>query len=173
MTTRSYKANPGYMQSHKEPVIYPGDLFYTQDAPDHATGSTFYALICDFQKQLLLGSLFNSNSASNGCTNHRVVAHADETHHLNVCRNRGGTCRLKPCIGVHTAHGIGHAVRGRTGSHVIRMQRTACAAAGSNGEVLHAVLIAPLLVGTCNRVLESGRVRGVTGDGNADVLRAS
>ena len=50
------------------------------------------------------------------------------------------------------------------------MQRTACASAGSNGEVLHAVLIAPLLVGTCNRVLESGRVRGVTGDGNADVL---
>ena len=50
-----------------------------KNAPDHATGSTFYALICDFQKQLLLGSLFNSNSASNGCTDHRVVAHADET----------------------------------------------------------------------------------------------
>ena len=46
------------------------------------------------------------------------------------------------------------------------MQGTAGAAAGSNGEVLLAVLDGPLLVGAGNQVLEAGGVGGVTGDGN-------
>ncbi len=83
--------------------------------------------------------------------------------------NGGGTCEL--CIGVHTTHGVGHTVRGRTSCHVIGVEGTACAAAGCYGEVANTVFLAPLLVGTCNGVLESGGVGGVTGDGNAYVLK--
>ena len=71
---------------------------------------------------------------------------------------------------MHAAHGIGHAVGSGTGGHVIRMQRTARAAAGSDGEVLLALLDALLLVGACDRVLEAGRVRGIAGDGDIDTL---
>ena len=72
---------------------------------------------------------------------------------------------------MHSAHGVGHAVGGRTCCHVIGMQRSACSAAGGNGEVANAVLNAPLFVGAGNGVLESGGVGGVTGDGNADLLQ--
>ena len=51
------------------------------------------------------------------------------------------------------------------------MEGTSGTAAGCNGEVLHAVLNAPLLVGACNGMLEAGRVGGVAGDGNADLLK--
>ena len=84
-------------------------------------------------------------------------------------RDGGGACEL--CVGVHTTHGVGHTVRGRTSSHVIGVQRTAGTTAGSNGEVTYAVLLAPLLVGAGNGVLEAGGVGGVTGDGNANVLQ--
>ena len=50
------------------------------------------------------------------------------------------------------------------------MQGTACTTAGSYGEVLLALLYALLLVGTCNGVLESGRVGGVTSDGNINAF---
>ena len=50
------------------------------------------------------------------------------------------------------------------------MEGTAGTTAGSDGEVANAVLLAPLLVGTCNGVLETGGVSGVTGDGNANVF---
>ena len=50
------------------------------------------------------------------------------------------------------------------------MQGTACAAAGGNGEVLLAFLHALFLVGSRNRVLESGRVGGVAGDGNVNAF---
>ena len=73
-------------------------------------------------------------------------------------------------IAVHTAHGIGHAVGSRTSSHVIGMQSTARAAAGSDGEVLLTLLDALLLVGACNGVLEAGGVGGVTGDGNVNTF---
>ena len=71
---------------------------------------------------------------------------------------------------MHAAHGIGHAVRGRAGGHVVRMQGTTRAAAGSDGEILPAGLEALLLIGTGDRVLEAGRVGGVAGDGNIRVL---
>ena len=116
----------------------------------------------------VLHSLLDSDSDRDGSAYHRVVAHADKTHHLNVCGNGGGACELR--IGVHTAHGVGHAVRGRTCSHVVGVAGTACSAAGSDREVLNAVLYAPLLVGACDGVLEAGRVGGVAGDGNADIL---
>ena len=51
-----------------------------------------------------------------------------------------------------------------------RMQGTAGAAAGSDGEVLLAVLDSPLLVGAGNQMLEAGGVGGVTGDGNLNSL---
>ena len=83
-------------------------------------------------------------------------------------RNGAGARELS--VGVHTAHRVGHAVAGRTGGHVVGVERTASAAAGSDGEVLLAVLNAPLLVRTRDRMLEARRVRGVTSNGNANVL---
>ena len=75
------------------------------------------------------------------------------------------------CVGVHTTHSVGHAVRSGTCSHVVRVEGTARAAAGSNGEVLLAVFVAPLLVSACNGVLEAGRVGGVTGYGNVNLFQ--
>ena len=71
---------------------------------------------------------------------------------------------------MHTAHSICHTIGSRTCSHVIRVKCTSCTTAGSNGEVLLACLEAFLLVCTCNRVLESCRVGGVTCDGDVNVL---
>ena len=109
----------------------------------------------------VLHSLFDSDSDRDGSAYHRVIAHADKTHHLNVCGNGGRACELR--IGVHTTHGIGHAVRGRTCSHVVGVEGTACSAAGSDRKLLFAVLDAPLLVGACDRVLEAGGVGWVAG----------
>ena len=85
-----------------------------------------------------------------------------------MSRNGGGSCELS--VAVHTSHGICHTVGCRACSHIVRMKGTACAAAGSNGEVLLACLEALLLVGACDRMLEAGRVGGVSGDGNINVL---
>ena len=94
----------------------------------------------------LFHCLFHSHGDSNGSADHRVVAHADQ------------------------AHRIGHTVLRRTCGHVVRVQCTARAAARCHGEVSLAVLDAPLLISAGNGMLESGRVSGVTGDGNAHVL---
>ena len=83
-------------------------------------------------------------------------------------RHGGGTGELG--VGVHTAHGVGHAVGGRAGAHVVRVQGTASAATGGHGEVLLAGLEALLLVGTRGGVLEARGVGGVTGDGDVHVL---
>ena len=112
--------------------------------------------------------LRSSNSAGDSHTDHRVVAGADQTHHLDVSRDGGRTSELS--IAVHTAHGVGQAVGSGACCHVVRVQGTARAAAGSNGEVLLAILDSPLLVGTGNQVLETGGVGGVTGDGNLNTL---
>ena len=124
---------------------------------------------CFYRVSRLFHSLFDCNGAGDGRADHRVVAHADKTHHLDVRRNGGGTCELG--VGVHTAHGVGHAVAGGACRHVVGVQGAARAAAGSDGEIVDAVLDAPLLVGACNRMLEAGRVGGVSGDGNSDVLK--
>ena len=50
------------------------------------------------------------------------------------------------------------------------MQGAARAAAGSDGEILLALLDALFLIGAGDRVLEAGRVGGVAGDGNIDTL---
>ena len=118
---------------------------------------------------LFAHSFLYSYSYGYGHTNHRVVTSTDEAHHVNVCRYGGGTCELG--IAVHTAHGVGHTIGSRASSHVVRMERTARAATGSNGEVLLAVFDAVFLVAACNRMLEAGRVRGVTGDGDVNVLQ--
>ena len=85
-----------------------------------------------------------------------------------MSRDGGGTSELR--IGMHTAKGIREAIGSRACCHVIRMQGTARAAAGCNREVLLASLKALLLVGACYRMLESGRVGGVAGDGDIHVL---
>src|SRR5699024_9672851 len=126
-----------------------------------------YALKALKSKELF-GSLVNSHSAGNGSANHGVVAHAQQAHHFHVCGHRGRACELS--VAVHTAHGVGQAIGSRASSHVVGVQGTAGAAAGSNGEVLLAVLQSPLLVGACNQVLEAGGVGGVTGDGNVNTL---
>ena len=116
----------------------------------------------------LLFALSNSNGHSHSRTDHGVVAHAQEAHHLHVSGDGGRTGKLS--VGVHTAHGVGHAVRGRAGAHVVRVQGTASAATRSDREVLLASLEALLLVGASDGVLEARGVGGVTGDRDVDVL---
>ena len=125
--------------------------------------------VCSRYRIFLFHSLFDGDGDSDCRANHRVVAHADKTHHLNVSRNGGGACELS--VAVHPAHRVGHAVAGRTGSHIVGMERSARAAAGRDGEVVLAVLDAPFLVGAGYGVLEPCRVGGVSGDGNADILK--
>ena len=81
-----------------------------------------------------------------------------------MCGDGAGAGELR--VAVHTAHGVGHAVGSGTGGHIVRMQRTAGAAAGGHGEVLLALLDALLLIGAGHRVLEASRVGGVAGDGH-------
>ena len=102
---------------------------------------------------LLLQCFLNGHSYANGSADHRIVAHAQEAHHFYVGRHGGGTGKLS--VGMHTAHGIGHAVGSGAGCHVVGMQGTARAAAGGHGEVLLALLDALLLVGAGNGMLET------------------
>ena len=51
--------------------------------------------------RLGLEGLLDGDSAGDGGTDHGVVAHADETHHLYVSRYRRRTSEL--CIRVHTS----------------------------------------------------------------------
>ena len=75
---------------------------------------SFLCLWCS----LLVHCLGSSHSNSNSSAHHGVVAHAQEAHHLHVCGDGGRACELS--VGVHTAHGIGHAV----GSGAISPERT-------------------------------------------------
>ena len=102
---------------------------------------------------LLLQRFLNSNSHGNGSADHGVVAHAQEAHHFNVGRHGGGAGKLG--VGMHTTHGVGHAVGSGAGRHVVGMQGTARAAAGGHGEVLLALLDALFLVGAGNGMLET------------------
>ena len=78
---------------------------------------------------ILLEAFLNSNSDRDSHAYHRVVTCAQEAHHLNVGGDGGGAGELS--VAVHTAHGVGHAVGSGTCSHVIGVQGTAGAAAGS------------------------------------------
>ena len=83
---------------------------------------------------LLLEAFRDGDGHGDGGADHRVVAHAEESHHFHVRGHGGGAGEL--CVGMHEAHGIGHAVGGRAGGHVVRVQGTARAAAGGDGEIL-------------------------------------
>ena len=121
-----------------------------------------------FDVRLFAEAVLNGNGNGDGRADHGVVAHAEEAHHLDVCRDGGGACELS--VGVHTAHSVGHTVGGGAGGHVVGVEGTAGAAAGGNGEVLLALLDALFLVSAGNGMLEAGRVGGVSGDGNVDLL---
>ena len=58
--------------------------------------------------------LRSGNGASHGHADHGVVAGADQAHHLNVSRHAGRAGELS--VAVHTAHGVGQAVRSGAGS---------------------------------------------------------
>ena len=107
-------------------------------------------------------------STSYGATYHRVVADAEEAHHLNVSRNRAGTCKLS--VRVHTAQSVGHTVRSGTSSHVVGMEGTACTTTRGYAEVSLASTNALLLIGACNGVLEAGGVGRVTSDADVNVF---
>ena len=116
----------------------------------------------------LFRSLFHCNCNCYGSADHGVVAHADEAHHLDVRRDGGGASELR--VAVHSAHGIREAIGGRASGHVIRVQGSACAATGSNGEIFLAVLYRPLLIRPGDGMLEAGGVGGVAGDGDVYFL---
>ena len=80
--------------------------------------------ICIFQ--LLKGFLHCYRNSDAGAY-HRVVAHAEETHHFHMCRNRGRSCELG--VRVHPAHGVCHTVGGWSCCHVVRVQRSSSTAA--------------------------------------------
>ena len=77
-----------------------------------------------------------------------------------------GTAACKLCVAVHTAHRVRHAVTCGTRCHIIGVQRATRAAARRNREILFAVIPAPFFISACNRVLETGGVSAVAGDGN-------
>ena len=108
--------------------------------------------------------LSDSDGDVNGGADHRVVAHTDQAHHFDVGGNAGRTGELS--VGVHASHGVGHTIAGGTGGHVIGMEGTAGAAAGSDGEEGLTLFDAFFLIGSHDGVLEAGGVGGVTGDGN-------
>ena len=111
---------------------------------------------------LFFKCLCNPYCTCNGCAYHWVIAHSDKAHHINMSRYGRRTCKL--CVTVHSAHGIRKTVRCRACAYIVRVQGSACAAAGCNGEVFNAVVISPLFVCACNKVLESCWVCGVAGD---------
>ena len=83
--------------------------------------------------------------------------------------NGGRACELS--VGVHSAHRVGHTVGSGACCHIVGVKGTSRTAVRCNGEVLNAVFNAQLLVSACNGVLESCGVGGVSGDGNANVLK--
>ena len=120
-------------------------------------------MLCLFAHRLL-----HRDGNRNGCADHGVIAHADETHHLDVRGDGGGAGELR--VGMHPAHGVRHAVGSGARRHVIGMERSARAAARRNGEVLLAVLHAPLLIRARDGMLEARGVGGVARDGDVHAL---
>ena len=154
--TAAYRNIVVINQNRKESKFLP--VFFQFRCPAKSDKSDFHPL------PFILHHRGDCDGAGNGGADHRVVPHAHEAHHFHVGRDGRGTGELG--VGVHAAHGIGHTIGSRTGSHVIRVQGASGTAAGSNGEVLLAHFVAFLLVGAGDRVLEAGRVGGVAGDGN-------
>ena len=111
---------------------------------------------------LRLDGLLQPHGDSDGGADHGIVAHARGSPSFHVGRDRTGPGELG--IRVHAAHGVGHAVGGGTGGHVVGMQGAAGSAAAGHREVLLALFVALLLVGAGHRVLEAGGVGGVAGD---------
>ncbi len=112
--------------------------------------------------------LFDGDGHRDGGADHRVVAHADEAHHVDMRGDGGAAGELR--VAVHAAHGVGHAVARGAGCHVVGVQRASRTAARGDGEVFLAVLGGPLFVCAGDGVLEARRVCRVAGDGDVDTL---
>ena len=59
----------------------------------------------EFQELLL--RFFHGHGDGDGCTDHGVVAHSDQTHHFYVGGNGGRACELS--VAVHTTNSVVHA----------------------------------------------------------------
>ena len=159
-------AHPGIFLSYAEAPAKPPKRSKKQgvraftDALLDRTGSTAR----NTRRFLISSSLVNRHGAGHGSADHGVVAHTHQAHHFHVGGYGGGAGKLG--VAMHTAHGVGQAVRGGAGGHIVGMQGAAGAAAGSDGEVLFAVFQSPFLIGAGYQMLEPGGVGGVAGDGN-------
>ena len=71
---------------------------------------------------------------------------------------------------MHTTHCICHTIGSRASSHIIWVQCTTCTTTRSNREILLASVNTFLLISTCNRMLETSRVGGVTSNGNINAF---
>ena len=113
--------------------------------------------ICCFLEFAGVRRFLDADRNRYGSAYHRVIAHTDQAHHFHMRRYGRRTCEL--CVGMHTAQCIREAIGSGTCSHIVRMQRTSRAAAGCYGEVFLSCFRSLFLIGTCNRMLEPGRVR--------------
>ena len=121
-----------------------------------------------YKSKTLLEGFLDGDGAREGRADHGVVAHADEAHHLDVRGDGGASGELR--VAVHASHRVGEAVGSRAGRHVVGMQGAAGAAARGHREVLDVILVGPFLIGARDQVLEAGRVGGVAGDRDVDLL---
>src|SRR5699024_5489530 len=134
-------------------------------APVSRCGLTIalYRLILILLELPSLGSFLNGNGNSDCHTNHGVVSCSDQTHHLHMSRYGRRTCKLS--VRMHTAQCICHTVGSGACRHVVRMKGTSCTAAGCYREIFLSCFHALFLICTCHRMLETGGVGGVSGDG--------
>ena len=63
----------------------------------------------------LFAGFFNGDGDRDGHTNHRIISSSNQAHHFYVGGDGGGAGELG--VGVHSTHGVGHAVGGGAGCH--------------------------------------------------------
>ena len=99
--TLNSAAKPHRAVQLRQPILF--SFLSITKSPSRTTERAFNDIVPSYTNmKLLVKTFIYSNCTSNCCANHRVVAHADKTHHLNVSRNRRRTCKLS--VAVHTAH---------------------------------------------------------------------
>ena len=94
---------------------------------------------------LFLQALVNRHGAGHGSADHGVVAHTHQAHHFHVGGYGGGAGKLG--VAMHTAHGVGQAVRGGAGGHVVGMQGCGRCRRRKRRRSTFAVFQSPFLIG--------------------------